>query len=104
MSSYLIVKTRTAADGKVTEAVMRQMKLAPDGSKLLGLLEEQPWGSGTIASLIAAGHSVFVGVPGAKGDWDYGDEVKAVGPQHDLQSVDDEGLRTYSLSHLPSMN
>jgi hypothetical protein len=33
----------------------------------------------------------------------YGDEVKVVGPQHDLQSVDDEGLRTYSLSHLPPM-
>ena len=104
MSSYLIVKTRTAPDGKVTEALMRQMKLTPNGSKLLGLLDEQPWQSASIANLIAAGHSVFVGVHSPKGDWDYGDEVKVVGPQHDLQSVDDEGLRTYSLSHLPSMN
>lgn len=105
MSSYLVVKIRTAPDGKVAEALMRQMELAPDGSKLLNLAEEQRWGSSSIANLMACGHSVYVGVQhGAQREWAYGDEVRAIGPQHDLQSVDDEGLRTYSLNHLPSMN
>jgi hypothetical protein len=103
MSSYLIVKIRTAADGRVTEAVMRQIEMSPRGDQMLSLMDEQQWGSTGIANLIACGHSVYVGVQGAKGGWAYGDEVKVVGPQHDLQSVDDEGLRTYSLSHLPPM-
>jgi len=103
MSSYLIVKIRTAADGKVTEALMRQMELSPRGDHLLGLMDEQHWGGPGIANLIVCGHSVYVGVQGPKGEWAYGDEVKRVGPQHELQSVDDEGLRTYSLNHLPQM-
>jgi hypothetical protein len=104
MSSYLVVKIRTAPDGRVTEAVMRQMELSPHGDQMLGLMDEQHWGSAGIANLIACGHSVYVGVHGLKGEWVYGDEVKVVGPQHDLQSVDDEGLRTYSLGHLPQMD
>jgi hypothetical protein len=69
MSSYLIVKIRTAADGRVTEAVMRQIEMSPRGDQMLSLMDEQQWGSTGIANLIACGHSVYVGVQGAKGGW-----------------------------------
>ena len=103
MSSYLIIKARTAPGGQVTEAVMRQMELAPDGDKVLALMDEQHWGAASIANLIACGHSVYVGVQDHHGDWIYGDEVRVVGSQAELQSVDDEGLRTYSLGKVPPM-